>query len=204
MKIGEGVLNGSGIAGRPEDFDLGLLPKDLTAQCRSLIEGRHKVHGYASLPDILWKSCYGSFIETHRELRPLLRQASMTRSTKKSNAGFVRIAATILALEVLASGLADWGAFHPQAARLARAILKKNATDRHMPLMEIYLRPPKYPGSAALATLAPPTRRPALGADLYLQQGRELLGERQALDNVGSNDRTSDNKLPDFIVEPLV
>jgi hypothetical protein len=42
----------------------------------------------------------GPFIETHQELRQLLRKASTTRSAKKSNEGFVRIATTILSLEI--------------------------------------------------------------------------------------------------------
>jgi hypothetical protein len=44
------------------------------------------------LPNVLWKARLGPFIETHREFSQLLRKASTTRSAKKSNAGFVRIA----------------------------------------------------------------------------------------------------------------
>src|SRR5450432_3612036 len=93
-----------------DDGDLGFLPKVLGAQCRSLIESYHDVHGVACLPDVLWKSRLEPFIERHQELRQCLRKASTTRSAKKSHEGFVQIATTILALEILASGFAGWGA----------------------------------------------------------------------------------------------
>jgi hypothetical protein len=141
---------------RVESADLGFLPKSLTAQCRSLIESYHELHGYASLPNILWKAKLGPFIESHREFRQLLKKASTTRSAKKSNEGFVRIATTILALEILASSFAGWSAIYPEAGSLAQAILKRNARGPHMPLMEFYLYPPKHISSAAIATLTPP------------------------------------------------
>src|SRR5271157_6314467 len=79
--------------GRPDrldNFDFNFLPSNLVTQCHSLIESYHEVHGFACLPDILWKSRLGPFIERHRELRQSLRKASTTRSAKKSRAGFVR------------------------------------------------------------------------------------------------------------------
>src|ERR1700741_2162414 len=93
----------SGTAARLEALDFSFLPKTLTAQCRSLIESYHDVHGFACLPDILWKSRLGPFIEGHREVRQSLRKASRTRGAKKSHQGFVGISTTILALEILAS-----------------------------------------------------------------------------------------------------
>src|SRR6202158_4092952 len=101
------------LAGRTENFDFSFLPKTLTIQCQSLIESYHELHGYACLPNILWKSRLGPFIETHREFRQLLRKASTTRSAKKSNEGFVRIAKTILSLEILARSFAGWGSMCP-------------------------------------------------------------------------------------------
>jgi hypothetical protein len=161
--------------------DLGFLPKNLTTQCRSLIESFHEVHGFACLPDILWKSRLGPFIEKHRVLRQFLRKASTTRSAKKSHEGFVRIATTILSLEILASSFAGWSAIYPGAGDEARAILKRNATSAHMPLMEFYLYPPKYISASAAARLAPPARQ--LGeAELYHASNPELLGEKRALD----------------------
>jgi hypothetical protein len=161
----EVVANDSGraaLAGKGESVDLGFLPKRLIAQCQSLIESYHALHGYACLPNMLWKARLGPFIETHREFRELLRRASTTRSAKKSSEGFARIATKILSLEILASSFAGWSAIYPEAGSMAQAILKRNARGPHMPLMEFYLYPPKYISSAAIATLAPPPSK--LGA----------------------------------------
>src|SRR5271167_2269037 len=136
------------LADSTESPDFSFLPQSLVVQCRSLIEGYHELHGHSCLPDILWKAGLGPFIETHREFRQILRKASTTRSAKKSNEGFVRIATTLLSLEILASGFAGWSAIYPQAAFRALAILKHNARGPHMPLMEFYLYPPKYISSA--------------------------------------------------------
>jgi hypothetical protein len=158
----EVVANDAGdaaAADRVESVDLAFLPKSLTAQCQSLIESYHELHGYACLPNILWKARLGPFIETHREFRQLLKKASMTRSAKKSNEGFVRIATTILSLEILASSFAGWSAIYPEAGSTAVAILKRNGRSPHMPLMEFYLYPPKYISAAAIATLVPPPSR---------------------------------------------
>ncbi len=146
-----------------ESPDFGFLPKSLTTQCRSLIESYHELHGYACLPDILWKSRLGPFIETHNELQQLLRKASTTRSAKKANEGFARIATTILSLEILASSFAGWSAIYPEAGSKAQTILRRNSRSSQMPLMEFYLYPPKYLSSAAVATLIPPPSRQASG-----------------------------------------
>src|SRR5215475_6498093 len=139
MDVRTEVANESASADRTESYDFGFLPGTLIKQCRSLIESYHEVHGYACLPDILWKSHLGPFIEKHRELRQCLKKASTTRSAKKSNNGFVQIATTILSLEILASSFAGWGATYPEAADIATAILKHNGRGQHMPLMEFYL-----------------------------------------------------------------
>src|ERR1700761_5254157 len=91
-----------------EKVDFGFLPKSLISQCQVLIESFHELHGYSCLPDILWKAGFGPFIEAHSQFRQLLRKASTTRSAKKSNEGFVRIATTILSLEILVSRFAGW------------------------------------------------------------------------------------------------
>ena len=97
-------------AGKTENFDLSFLPKTLTTQCQSLIESYHELHGYACLPDILWKARLRPFIEAHLEFKLLLRKASTTRSALKSNESFVRIATAILSLEILASSFSWAGA----------------------------------------------------------------------------------------------
>jgi hypothetical protein len=168
-------------AGKTENFDFRFLPNSLMSQCQSLIERYHELHGYACLPDILWKSRLGPFIESHHEFQQLLRKASTTRSAKKSNEGFVQIARTILSLEILASSFAGWSAIYPEAGSTARAILQRNARSPHMPLMEFYLYPPKYVSSAAIATLTPPASRQPSDAQIYRRSMPELAGEKQAL-----------------------
>jgi hypothetical protein len=167
--VAEGASEPSDVAcvDRVEGPDFSFLPNSLTAQCRSLIESYHELHGYTCLPDILWKARLGPFIEAHRELRHLLRKASTTRSAKKSNEGFVRIATLLMSLEILASSFAGWSAIYPQAASRAHAILKRTARSPHMPLMEFYLYPPKHLSSAAIATLTPPANRQSDQAELY-------------------------------------
>src|SRR5580692_7434237 len=150
----------SSTSAKADEVDLSFLPATLTTQCRSLIESYHDVHGFACLPDVLWKFRLGPFIERQPELRQLLRKASTTRSAKKSNAGFVQIATTILSLEILASSFAGWSAIYPEAGSRAQAILRRNMRSPQMPLMEFYLYPPKYLSLAAVATLIPPAIPP--------------------------------------------
>ena len=159
MAIAIDHANASSSAGRFENVDLGFLPQNLTSQCRSLIESYHEVHGHAYLPDILWKSRLGPFIETQKQLRRILKKASTTRSAKTANKGFVQIATAILSLEILASRFAGWTVIYPEAGARAQEILRRNAQSPHMPLMDFYLYPPKHLSSAAVATLTPPSRR---------------------------------------------
>jgi hypothetical protein len=144
-----------------KDIDFGFLPDSLIEQSRRLIESYHELHGYACLPDILWKARLGPFIQSHREFRQLLRKASTTRSAKQSNDGFAQIATTLLSLEILASGFAGWNRIYPQAATRAHAVLKRNTHRPHTPLMDFYLYPPKSLSSAAIAALAAPLSRQA-------------------------------------------
>jgi hypothetical protein len=176
------------------DVDLGFLPGHLIRQCRSLIESYHEVHGFACLPDTLWKSRLGPFIEKHPELRRCLKKASTARSAKKSNEGFTQIATTILSLEILASSFAGWSAIYPEAGSRANAILKRNSRSPHMPLMEFYLYPPKYVSSAAIATLAPPPNREQSGAQLYRKAAPELSGEKRALDYIRAVQQAPDSR----------
>jgi hypothetical protein len=194
MDVATQLTGDLGNAGRFDNLDFGFLPQNLTGQCRSLIESYHEVHGYACLPDLLWKSRLGPLIQTHPEFRQLLRKASTTRSAKKSNEGFVRIATTILSLEILASSFAGWNAIYPEAGALAQAILKRNAHSPHMPLMEFYLYPPKYISYAAIATLAPPPLRQSGETELYRTSKPELAGEKLALNYVNSIRETLDGK----------
>ena len=165
MEVWAEVERASKAGGQVENIDLSFLPGNLAKQCRSVIENYHEVHGFACLPDVLWKCRLGPFIEKHKDLRKILRRASTTRSAKKASEGFTHIATTILSLEILASSFVGWGAIYPDAADAARAILKRIAGGHHMPLMEFYLYPAKYISSAAIATLVPPSARPAAEAE---------------------------------------
>src|SRR6202453_339635 len=168
------------LAGGLENFDLRFLPQNLTAQCHSLIVSYHELHGYACLPNILWKARLGHFIEAHQEFRQLLKKASTTRSAKKSNEGFALIATTILSLEILASSFAGWSAIYPQAGLIARAILQRNARSPHMPLMEFYLYPHRHMSSAAIAPLAPPASRQPTEAELHYAAKPERSDQKLA------------------------
>ena len=181
-------------AGMAENLDFSFLPKSLISQCQSLIESYHELHGYACLPDILWKSRLGPFIEANAEFRQLLRKASTTRSAKKSHQGFVRITTTLLSLEILASSFAGWSAIYPEAGSIARAILQRHARSPQTPLMEFYLYPPKYISHAAIAALAPPPSRQPGDAELYRQSRPELSGEKQALNYVSAVQLAQDGK----------
>jgi hypothetical protein len=58
----EAVANDAGraaLTGENENFDLSFLPQNLTTQCRTLIVSYHELHGYACLPNILWKARLG-------------------------------------------------------------------------------------------------------------------------------------------------
>jgi hypothetical protein len=165
--------------GETAQVDFGFLPKSLISQCQALIESFHDIHGYPCLPDILWKAGLGPFIETHWQFRQLLRKASTSRSAKKSNEGFVKIATTILSLEILASRFAGWSSIYPREASRSRAILKANARGPHTPLIEFYLYPPKYLNSAAVAALVPP--RNAHDADIYSVPTEETARNQTAI-----------------------
>ena len=192
--VAEGANDASDVAcaDKIESPDFSFLPNSLTAQCRSLIESYHELHGYTCLPDILWKARLGPFIEAHRELRHLLRKASTTRSAKKSNEGFVRIATLLMSLEILASSFAGWSAIYPQAASRAQAILMRNAHSPHMPLMEFYLYPPRYLSAAAIATLTPPANGQSGQAEPYRASNPELVGDKMAIGNVNAAKRALD------------
>ncbi|MGY3529903.1 MULTISPECIES: hypothetical protein [Bradyrhizobium] len=175
------------------DVDFGFLPADLTAQCRNLIESYHDIHGYACLPDMLWRARLGPFIERHHEFRQRLRKASTSRSAKKSNQGFVEIATAILSLEILASSFAGWAALYPAAGASAHAILKRQSGGSQTPLMDFYLYPPKYVSSAAIAKLTPPRASRAGEFSLYRTSKPELVGERLALGYVSEMLQKSDD-----------
>jgi hypothetical protein len=164
---------------RAETLDLGALPPTLVAQCRGLIESYHDIHGYACLPNMLWRAELEDFIKKNPGLRQILRKASTTRSAKVSNKGFVEIATAILSLEILASDFASWSTMFPEARSMANALLRMRSA--RMFLMEYYLYPPKHISPAILAALAPPPSQPAGEPGWQVVSSPELASQRLAL-----------------------
>ena len=163
---------------RSESFDLGALPPTLAAQCRGLIESYHEIHGYACLPNMLWRAELEDFIKAHPCLRQILRKASTTRSAKASNKGFIEIATAILSLEILASDFASWSKMFPEARSTANALLRMRSA--RMFLMEYYLYPPKHISPAILAALTPPNGQFTEPA-WYEASSPELASQKLAL-----------------------
>jgi len=129
----------------------------ISASCRKAWSNKnyHGSHGYFCLPDILWKSRLGPFIEQNPTLGPLLRKASVTRRAKKANECFVTIATTILSMEILASSFGGWSSLYPEAANNARAFLRRNSVNAQTLLMDYYVYRSKH--SNIFAKLSPPS-----------------------------------------------
>jgi hypothetical protein len=132
-----------------------LIPEPLLAKCRHLVETYHGMHGYGSLPNILWQPGPREFIETYDPFGPIFKRACRMRSAAHANEGFVLIAATILSLEVLASDFGNWSAKYPAAKRLALTILKDCATQpSRTHLMDRYIYPRSYINPAFIDVFA--------------------------------------------------
>ena len=140
---------------RAEDHDLGFLPESLIAHCRNVIESHHAATGYSCLPDILWKSHLGPFIELHPTLQQLLKMGSVARRAKKANECFVAIAASILSMEILASNFFGWTNLYPEAGEQARVLLRRRAANLKTPLLDYYVFPSGH--SNVFAKLSPPS-----------------------------------------------
>ncbi|MGO4716606.1 hypothetical protein [Bradyrhizobium sp. 2TAF24] len=136
------------------------IPDALRAQCRNLVTTYHAMHGYACLPDMLWKSGLRDFIDGHRNLREALRKASTARSARAANLLFASIATEILSLEVLAREYANWSAILPAAKLLATELLERGAPASRTWLMAHYLYPPRFDSPAATITLSRPPAPP--------------------------------------------
>ncbi len=168
------IGNGAALA-KAEMLDLGTLPETLVTQCQSLIESYHEIHGYACLPNMLWRAQLEDFIKKQPCLNQILRKASTTRSAKISNKGFVQIATAILSLEILASDFASWSTMFPEAKSMANSLLRMRGP--RMSLMEYYLYPPKHISPAVLAALTPPPNRQSAEQEWHAASRRELSGQ---------------------------
>jgi hypothetical protein len=124
-------------AGHHSEF--GFLPSVLTGKCRRLVESYHEIHGYGCLPDMLWDPQMLKFIEKNEELIQLFKKAAKDRSAKRSKESYAQVATTILSLEILATGFADWGKRFPSARDRACDMLGHYLRQSRKPLMERYL-----------------------------------------------------------------
>jgi hypothetical protein len=138
-----------------------LVPSELAAKCRVLVENYHGIHGYGSLPDVLWHSVMRDMIKRHRKLGEAYRSACKARSAKHANYSLVLIAASILALEVLARDIADWGTHLPDAKREADELLRISSLKQRKLLVDRYIATTHYASSVrALARASGGQRLP--------------------------------------------
>jgi hypothetical protein len=103
--------------------DFQFVPPDLASKCHKLIDSYHAIHGYRSLPDMLWQSDSRDVIERSPELMQIFANASKSRSAKRANDSFQQLATMIAALEMLARDVAGWGRRHPAAKLEAEKML---------------------------------------------------------------------------------
>jgi len=117
------------------------VPRELATKCHLLVESFHDLHGYVTLPDMLWQSEARDIIESQRELTTMFKQASRSRGARRVNDSLVVIATVIVSMEVLARDFADWGQRFPAAKREAERMLADIPPQRHTWLMDMYLFP---------------------------------------------------------------
>jgi hypothetical protein len=147
--------------------DFSFLPQDLLDKCRPFIIRYHEMNGYSSLPDILWNPEIRKLIKSDAHLNRLFKASTSSRSAKRTNEGLIGIATLILALEILATGVAGWGDRYPAERKTAQMIREELVPDTRPRLIECYLYPdtkrrrdalttaerPDTPDGAALAEL---------------------------------------------------
>lgn len=149
---------------RSTNKDLKFIPRALIENCQRLIESYHGIHGYACLPDILWRAGVREFVEIHDNLWNLFRKASNTRSARKVNASYVVIAGALLSLEVLANDFMGWGTRFPGAKRRAANLLAEHLPPVRERLKDVYLHQRNYvraPLATASVLSSPPEMPPA-------------------------------------------
>ena len=138
-------------------LDFRFLPKELNERSQQLIESYHGVHGYAKLADLLWHAEIRQFIVFHDDLKAVFRKASIARSAKQANQGYVLIATVLLSLELLANDFAGWGKRFPFAKLRADSILREHLPNARTWLMDFYLYQwRRTMDRAILSTISPP------------------------------------------------
>jgi hypothetical protein len=162
--------------------DLQFVPPVLTEHCRRLIESYHAIHGYASLPDILWRAQVRDFVEMHGDLRDVFRNASTTRSARSANSGYILIASTLLSLEILASNFLDWATKFPGAKETASLRLAHLSPQRGC-LKDVYLSRRHDLRSQAISK---EIASPAGPSAAYTDVSSEVTPQLEAENNNGS------------------
>jgi hypothetical protein len=132
MRAGGGIV-------RATDFSF--LPPELLEKCRPFIIRYHEMHGYSSLPDILWNPEIRNLVNSDAHLNRLFRTSTSSRSAKRANDGLIGIATLILALEILATGTAGWGDRYPAERTKAQAIRDELVPNARPWLIECSLYP---------------------------------------------------------------
>ena len=131
------------------------VPGELATKCRKLIETYHAMHGFGSLPDLLWQSDGRDVVECNRELAQVFKRASKTRRAKRANDALLQIATAVVSLEVLARDFAGWGKRFPEAKQAAETLLVGFPSQQRVWLMDMYLYPPLGIHRELVSTLAP-------------------------------------------------
>lgn len=117
------------------------VPEELAARCRTLIKTYHAARGYSCLPDMLWHSEARAFIDDHEDLRRMFNSAAKTRCAKQTNNSLLFVATIIVALEVLARDISNWGARFPREREAAIKLLGVSPLHQRAWLVDRYLRP---------------------------------------------------------------
>jgi hypothetical protein len=158
-------------------FDFRFLPKELNERSQQLIESYHGVHGYAKLADVLWHGEIREFMVFHENLRLVFRKASIARSAKQANQGYMLIATIVLSLELLANDFAGWGKRFPLAKLKADSILREHLPNARTRLMDFYLYQWRRTMDRAILTaISPPSanawpHRPDIDVSRRTQSG---------------------------------
>jgi hypothetical protein len=121
--------------------DFKFIPKELAIKCRKLVESYHDIHGYGSLPDMLWHSDARDIIECHRELAQIFKTASKSRCAKRANESLALIATVVASLEILNRDFLGWGKRFPAAKREADELLADFLSRSRTWFMDQYLYP---------------------------------------------------------------
>jgi hypothetical protein len=153
--LDDSAASGGKRAGNSTGATIRFVPKELATKCRRLIESYHAMHGFGSLPDMLWHSDARDVIECHRDLMQVFKTASKSRCAKRANEQLLTVATVVASMEMLARDFAGWGRRFPAAKREADRLLVEYPLRPRIWLMDLYLYPPLGNHRELVSTLAP-------------------------------------------------